>query len=116
MPCASPDDAQQLRNYITTYAQHPNQLKVNGRVFASTFAGESCTFGQGSVPQGWTSQFTQHPDLSGANAVHFVPSFFIDPATFGQYNGAIHGMFNVSTVRALSQVLRKLMSAFRIRC
>lgn len=96
LPCSSPADAQTLRNYITTYAQHPNQLKLNGRVLASTFAGESCTFGQGSVAQGWSSQFTQHPDLSGANAVHFVPSFFIDPATFGQYNGAIDGMFNVS--------------------
>ena len=95
MRCASPDDAGVLRNYITKYAQHPNQLKYNGRAFASTFAGESCTFGQGSVADGWKSQFTQHPELSGANAVHFVPSFFIDPATFGQYNGAMHGAFNV---------------------
>ncbi|PSR74813.1 hypothetical protein PHLCEN_2v9527 [Hermanssonia centrifuga] len=97
LPCSSPDDAAALRNYITTYAQHPNQLQVNNRAFASTFAGESCSFGQGSVPQGWSSQFTQHPDLSGANAVHFVPSFFVDPATFGQYNGAMHGAFNFNS-------------------
>ena len=93
MPCSSPDDAAQLRQYITTYAQHPNQLKVNGRVFASTFAGESCQFGQGSVAEGWTTQFVQQ--LTGDDAVHFVPSFFVDPAIFNQYNGAIDGMFNV---------------------
>lgn len=96
MPCSSPDDAQTLRNYITQYAQHPNQLQYNGRAVASTFAGESCTFGQGSVPDGWRTQFTQHSELSGANAVHFLPSFFVDPATAPQYNGAMHGMFNVS--------------------
>lgn len=105
MPCASPDDAAALRKYITTYAQHPNQLKLNGRVFASTFAGEGCHFGQGSVMDGWRSQFTQHPDLSNSNAVHFVPSFFVDPATFGQYDGAIHGAFNVRGVRTLEQLI-----------
>ena len=66
----------------------------NGRVFASTFAGESCTFGQGSAIAGWKSQFIQQ--LTGANAVYFVPSFFIDPSAFNTYNGVIDGMFNVS--------------------
>jgi len=66
----------------------------NGRVYASTFAGESCTFGQGSAVAGWKSQFIQQ--LTGTNAVHFVPSFFIDPSAFNTYNGVIDGMFNVS--------------------
>ncbi|EMD39964.1 glycoside hydrolase family 71 protein [Gelatoporia subvermispora B] len=94
LPCSSPDDAQTLRNYITSYSSHPNQFIVDGRVFASTFSGESCTFGQDSVPDGWKSQFTQHPDLTGANAVYFVPSFFIDPSTFNQYQGVMDGDFN----------------------
>ncbi|KAI0345808.1 glycoside hydrolase [Trametopsis cervina] len=93
-PCSSPDHAAALRNYITKYASHPNQLKYNGRSFASTFAGESCAFGQDNVADGWKTQFTQHPELSGANAVHFVPSFFVDPATFGQYSGAANGQLN----------------------
>ncbi|KAG6331266.1 hypothetical protein ID866_7823 [Astraeus odoratus] len=92
MPCSTADDAATLRNYITTYATHPNQLLYNGRVFASTFAGESCTFGQGSAAAGWQSQFIQQ--LSGTNAVYFVPSFFVDPSTFTTYNGVIDGMFN----------------------
>ncbi|GBE84927.1 glycoside hydrolase family 71 protein [Sparassis latifolia] len=92
LPCSSPDDAQALRNYITSYATNPNQLTINGQVFASTFSGETCTFGQGSVPQGWSSQFTSQ--LTGQNSVMFVPSFFVDPSTFSQYDGVMDGYFN----------------------
>ncbi|KAI0785282.1 glycoside hydrolase [Abortiporus biennis] len=97
-PCSSSDNAAALRKYITDFSNHPSQLKYNGKVFASTFAGESCTFGAGNSPDGWKTQFTQHPDLQGDNAVHFVPSFFIDPSTqFSQYNGVIDGMFNFNS-------------------
>ena len=97
MPCATPNDAATLRNYIKTYANHPNQLKYNGRSFVSTFAGENCKFGQDTAANGWKTQFVQHPELTGDNAVYFVPSFFIDPATFKDYSGAMHGAFNVSS-------------------
>lgn len=92
LPCSTAADAATLRNYITTYATHPNQFLYNGRVFASTFSGESCTFGQGSAVSGWSSQFIQQ--LSGSNAVYFVPSFFVDTSTFSTYSGVIDGMFN----------------------
>ncbi|TFY66719.1 hypothetical protein EVG20_g4369 [Dentipellis fragilis] len=94
LPCAGPNDAAALRKYITTYAKHPNQLIYNGRVFASTFSGESCAFGQSSPAAGWSSQFTQHPDLSGQNAVWFVPAFFVDPNTFGTFNNVMDGVLN----------------------
>ncbi|KDQ62413.1 glycoside hydrolase family 71 protein [Jaapia argillacea MUCL 33604] len=97
LPCASPNDAQTLRTYITTYSSHPNQLKMSSRTFASTFAGESCAFGQGSVPTGWSSQFTQHPELTGANAVYFAPSFFVDPGTFGTFADVMDGDFNFNS-------------------
>ncbi|EPQ54502.1 glycoside hydrolase [Gloeophyllum trabeum ATCC 11539] len=97
LPCTTADNANTLRTYITTYSSHPNQLKYDGKVFASTFAGESCKFGQGSVAQGWSSQFTQHPDLTGANAVYFAPSFFVDPSTFGTFNGVMDGDFNFNS-------------------
>ena len=99
LPCSSPNDAAALRNYITTYATHPNQLIYDGRVFVSTFAGESCTFGQASPAQGWSSQFTQHPQLTGRNAVYFVPSFFVDPNTFSTFNDAMDGALNVGFSR-----------------
>lgn len=93
MPCTTASDAANLRTYITTYATHPNQLLYNGRVMASTFSGETCTFGQGSVASGWSTQFVQQ--LTGSSAVHFVPSFFVDPSQFNTYSGVIDGMFNV---------------------
>lgn len=65
---------------------------------ASSFSGETCTFGQGSVTSGWSTQFVQQ--LTGSSAVHFVPSFFVDPSQFNTYSGVIDGMFNVSSSSA----------------
>lgn len=94
LPCASPNDAQTLRNLVNTYVSHPNQLQYASRAFVSTFSGETCTFGQSSVPDGWKSQFSQHPDLAGK--IYFVPAFFIDPATFTDFADVMDGDFNVS--------------------
>lgn len=91
-PCASPTDADPLRKYITTYASHPAQFRFNGKVFASTFAGETCKFGASSTEQGWKEQFTDQ--LVGENATTFVPSFFMDPARFKSFQ-AMDGAFNV---------------------
>lgn len=90
-PCAGPADAAPLREYITTYASHPAQFKLDGKVFASTFAGESCTFGAATTEQGWKEQFTDQ--LTGENAAMFVPSFFMDPARFKSFS-AMDGAFN----------------------
>lgn len=93
MPCASPSDAQTLRNLVSTYVNHPNQLRFQSLAFVSTFAGETCTFGQGSVPDGWNTQFSAHPDLQGK--IFFVPSFFVDPAKFSDFSSVMNGAFNV---------------------
>jgi glucan endo-1,3-alpha-glucosidase len=63
----------------------------------STFAGESCTFGQGSAPKGWKNEFAGHPDLKGK--IYFVPSFFIDPVKFGDFRDVMDGDFNVRLLR-----------------
>lgn len=93
LPCTSSDNAATLRSYITSYATHPNQLLVDGKVFASTFSGSDCTFGQANAQQGWQTQFIDQ--LTGSNAVHFVPSFFVDPTTFSEFDGVMNGAFNV---------------------
>ncbi|KAL5638379.1 hypothetical protein ACGC1H_005156 [Rhizoctonia solani] len=90
-PCAGPSDAAALREYITTYASHPAQFRYNDKVFASTFAGESCTFGAATTEQGWKEQFTDQ--LTGENAALFVPSFFMDPTRFKSFS-AMDGAFN----------------------
>jgi glucan endo-1,3-alpha-glucosidase len=92
MPCSSPNDAAALRDYITRYADHPNQLKYNGNVFASTFAGDTCTFGSDSSVDGWKTQFVDQ--LTGGNKVHFVPAFFSDPNTFKNFDNVIDGVYN----------------------
>jgi glucan endo-1,3-alpha-glucosidase len=66
-------------------------LQYESKAFVSTFSGESCTFGQASVPDGWSSQFTNL--LSGK--IFFVPSFFIDPKTFTDFADVMNGAFNV---------------------
>lgn len=36
------DISNSIYNYVLTYASHPNQYFYKGKVFVSTFAGESC--------------------------------------------------------------------------
>ena len=92
MPCSSPDDAAALRNYITLYAGHPNQLMYNGSVFASSFAGDTCTFGSDSPVDGWKTQFIDQ--LTGNNKVYFVPAFFSDPNSFKDFDSVIDGVYD----------------------
>ncbi|KAH6912693.1 glycoside hydrolase family 71 protein [Coprinopsis sp. MPI-PUGE-AT-0042] len=90
--CNSPDDATRLRNRVAAHVSHPNQLKYHDRAFVSTFSGERCQFGQGSVADGWKSQFARHPELDGK--IYFVPSFFMEPAKFSEFSGVMNGDFN----------------------
>ena len=92
MPCASSQDASPLRDYITRYANHPNQLKYQGNVFASTFDGDGCTFGSDSSVDGWKSQFIDQ--LTGDNKPYFVPAFFGNTDAFGTFNGVMDGAFS----------------------
>jgi glucan endo-1,3-alpha-glucosidase len=39
--CATVDDSVFLRKKITDFSSSPSMLKIDGKVFASTFAGES---------------------------------------------------------------------------
>jgi glucan endo-1,3-alpha-glucosidase len=89
-PCSSPQDAQVLRNLVSTYLSHPNQLQYDSRPVVSTFAGESCTFGQGSPAEGWQTQF-----VSALGKVYFIPSFFVDPNNFRDFSNVMDGDFNV---------------------
>lgn len=89
--CSSADDVKLLQDYINTYNSHPNILQFNGKMLITTFAGESCTFGQGSVDAGWNFAIK-----TGLPAVYFIPSFFVDPATFPSYTST-DGQFNVSS-------------------
>ncbi|KAJ7675798.1 glycoside hydrolase [Mycena polygramma] len=97
LPCATVDDGAALRARVANFSSRPNYLQRNaGLAFVSTFAGESCKFGQDSVGDGWRTQFAQHPDLAGK--MEFVPSFFVDPNTFStDFQGVMNGDFNFNS-------------------
>ncbi|KAI0827200.1 glycosyl hydrolase family 71-domain-containing protein [Trametes gibbosa] len=104
LPCAAATDVQPLQTYIAAYANNTSQMTYNGRVLVSTFAGEACTFGAGSLNQAWVNAVK--PVNSSLPDVWFVPSFFVDPQTFPSLpvlDGAFHwnsgwpmGNYNIS--------------------
>lgn len=96
LPCTAAGDTATVQNYITTYSSHPNQLLYDSKMVLSTFAGESCTFGQGSLNDAWTTAVK----ASSLPAVYFIPSFFVDPATFSGLT-VMDGAFNVSEIALL---------------
>lgn len=90
----SASDAQKLQEYIKKYFDHPNQLKYNGKAFASTFSGEKSQFGHPSAAEGWKSEFVQ-PLSDAGNAVWFVPALFVDPATIAtEWAETVNGIFS----------------------
>lgn len=91
LPCSTRGDVEALRQYITMYAAHPNQLMYHGKVFVSTFSGQACHFGMGDSRAGWMSALTKNFGVP----VHFVPAWFEDPAVFPSLS-FLDGVFNVS--------------------
>ena len=87
LPCTQAGDADTLRNYITTYTPQPNYFVYGGKALVSTFAGDSCTFGQGSPDAGWRYAVKNGPQ------VFFVPGFF----NTGSLPAVVDGAFNVRT-------------------
>ncbi|KAK7689672.1 hypothetical protein QCA50_007467 [Cerrena zonata] len=87
-PCQASSDANPIRQFISGYSGHPQQVNIDGKMLISTFSGESCPFGTGDVNTGWFN--TVKANLP---PTYFVPALFVDPATFGGYS-AIDGVFN----------------------
>ncbi|KAI0778002.1 glycoside hydrolase family 71 protein [Irpex lacteus] len=82
LSCNSAPDADLLKAYISSYRNHANQQKINGKVLLSTFAGSDCCFGQDTVDDGWTFAIKSGANVGGT---YFIPAWFIDPLTFPQY-------------------------------
>jgi glucan endo-1,3-alpha-glucosidase len=109
LPCTTAQDITALKQYISTYAQHPNQLLYAGRSYVSTFAGERCTFGQGgNLNSAWTAAVKSGPP------VYFVPSFFVDPGSFSTLT-VMDGAFNVSDSTS-SFFRNELTREFAVEC
>ncbi|KAG8823458.1 hypothetical protein FRC19_003782 [Serendipita sp. 401] len=103
--CDSQEDGDILRDYLMTWGPHPGHLTLPPaagspyqRILVSTFAGEYCTFGRGSVRDGWLSVITDPAIVSRLNSVGreiaFVPSWFARvEARQQEFSGAIQGDF-----------------------
>ncbi|KAF8191300.1 glycoside hydrolase family 71 protein [Pholiota molesta] len=74
-PCGGEGDGNLLRQLIKGYNGHPNQLVYKDKNFVSTFGGQFCRFGAGSLDDGWYNIMKK--DMP---PVHFVPAFFINPS------------------------------------
>ncbi|WVQ72136.1 hypothetical protein IAR50_001681 [Cryptococcus sp. DSM 104548] len=91
LSCSSAADAASLVSTVSTYASHSSAAKYENKTLLSTFAGESCTFGQGSYQAGWTYFRTL---LSNAGVtVYFTPATFADTSTFSS-SSWMDGEFN----------------------
>ncbi|KAL2314500.1 Glucan endo-1,3-alpha-glucosidase agn1 [Schizosaccharomyces pombe] len=67
-------DADFIEGVVRRFADKPNQLYYDGKVFVSTFAGETDTFGYSDVSTGWDSA-VKEPLASAGYPIYFVPSW-----------------------------------------
>ena len=64
---------QDIRNLVTFFANHPNQLKIDGKVALTTYSGEKATFGYSTPTDGWKAVLDA---LNQAGSpVYFIPNF-----------------------------------------
>jgi len=84
--CNDWSSASTLQSYFR-YFSHPAAAKYKGKPMLTTFAGESCSFGQGSTNSGWGALLG-----SWASQIYFMPAYNAPPTSLGGYN--IQGMVN----------------------
>ena len=89
-------DVQTLCNYLSRFGRHPNQLVYKGGVVVSTFAGQDCTFGCGTLERGW-EYVKCELERCISRRVHFIPSFFIDPGRYPTFH-CMDGYFHVGVL------------------
>lgn len=80
-----------MANIVATYANSTAQGKIDGKTVVSTFAGEYCTFGQGSLNAGWT-YFRSLLTARGVTP-YIIPAIFSDISQFQSYDW-MDGEFN----------------------
>ncbi|EIW68225.1 hypothetical protein TREMEDRAFT_44661 [Tremella mesenterica DSM 1558] len=78
--CSSANDATNLANLVTTYKSSSAQATHNGKILVSTFAGDGCSFGQGSVTAGWN--YVRSLLTNSNTTIELIPAIFSDPAQF----------------------------------
>lgn len=91
VPCTSAQNAVDHAKLIAKYANSTSQATFMSKTLVSTFSGEYCTYGQGSLAQGWGYLRTQLRALGVE--MFLVPALFMDPSQFAA-NPWFDGEFN----------------------
>jgi glucan endo-1,3-alpha-glucosidase len=84
--CGDWSSAGALQSYLP-YLNHAAAAKYKNKPLLTTFSGETCTFGRGSVNAGWAAILGSY-----ANQIYFAPAFNAPPTTLGGFD--IQGMVN----------------------
>lgn len=69
-----------FQEYLQKYINHAAAGKYNGKSILTTFAGESCSFGQGNTNAGWNAVMGQWK-----NSIYFAPAYNVDPQSLRGY-------------------------------
>ena len=89
-----PTDPNVLINYVKQYHAHPNSFFYQDRYFVSTFSGESITFGEPTLSDGWQKHFKDPLAQAGIN-IFFVPAWTsLGPFSFFEKNPVADGAFS----------------------
>jgi len=92
MTCLS--DPGLIVSYIKTYHGHIAQFVYEGKDFVSTFSGESVTFGQANINDGWQILVKNVLADSGIQ-IYFVPAWSaLAPEGVFQNNYVLDGIFS----------------------
>jgi glucan endo-1,3-alpha-glucosidase len=87
-------DVNELIGYMQQYHSDSNYFQYNGAAFVSTFAGESQTFGDDNVNDGWQNKFKTPLQQQGIN-IFFVPSWTaLGPNQVFESHPVLDGMFS----------------------
>lgn len=89
--CTTTAHADNIVDIIMTYANSSAQARYQNKVLVSTFAGEYCNFGQGSVNAGWT--YFKKLLTDQKTSIYLMPAIFSDPSGFKDF-AWMDGEFN----------------------
>ncbi|KAG9091296.1 hypothetical protein FS749_016644 [Ceratobasidium sp. UAMH 11750] len=77
LACGSTADGQYIiNNFIAPFRSHSQRYTYNSKMFLSTFAGQQCSFGQGSAAAGW-----QWLINNAGTPIYFTPNIQLGDAT-----------------------------------
>ncbi|KAL0478277.1 glucan endo-1,3-alpha-glucosidase [Acrasis kona] len=87
-------DPNAIVEWIRRFSNRPNTYKYNNKIFVSTFAGESQSFGESGPNEGWNNKI-KNPLRNQGIEIFFVPAWTaMGPNNFFDRNWVVDGAFS----------------------